>query len=173
MAKSYESMAGKYGNKQGEWSYECPVADFRFLLGVSDVEYSRTERLKKKVFEDPLKEINAAGFGIEMKSQSIKSGRKITDIRIQCKKTAAKVTARRGHKKAEQVELPMDAEAGTSRENKDLNRLREKYPDEFAELYAAELAKEVQFLTENGELKKKLAVAVVLQALQKKHGLVK
>jgi plasmid replication initiation protein len=137
MAKSYESMAGKYGNKVDEYSYEYAIKDFRFILGVSDIEYERIDVLKSKVFEKPIKEINNAGLGLELKSQTIKTGRKITDIRIQCKKTAAKAARKgRGRKKAEQAELPMEDGAAASREGKDLNRLREKYPAEFAELCA-------------------------------------
>jgi plasmid replication initiation protein len=175
IAKSWESEKGKHGNKTDCWYFERSTADFRFILGVPDDAYQRADKFKEKVLDNPLKEINNAGVGLEMKSQSVKTGREVTSYRIDCKKVARKVTARkgRGRKKAEQAELPMEDAVPVSREDKDLNRLREKYPDEFAELYAAELAKEVQFLTENGEMKKKLAVSIALRILQERHGIVK
>jgi plasmid replication initiation protein len=174
MAKSYESMAGKYGNKPGEWSYERPIEDFRFILGVDKTEYSMTQDLKKRVFEIPIKEINSAGLGIELKTQTIKTGRKITDIRIDCKKVAHKVTTRKGKKKvAEASELPLEAGAPASREAKDLARLRAKYPSEFAELYAAETAKETKWLSADSEFKKQAAVIAASVKLRERHGVVK
>jgi plasmid replication initiation protein len=178
MAKSYESMAGKYGNKPGEWSYERPIEDFRFILGVSDSEYiSDNYELKRNVFEKPIKEINNAGFGLELRPQPIKTGRKITDIRIQCKKTTPKVTRRGRKKKAEEtieaLELPVENGSLSSREEKELSRLREKFPGEFAELYAAETAKETKWLATDSEFKKKAAVIAASIRLRERHGLVK
>jgi plasmid replication initiation protein len=176
MAKSYESMAGKYGNKSGEWSYERSIDDFRFILGLSEEDYPETAELRRRAFEQPIKEINSAGLGIELKPQTIKTGRKITDIRIQCKKTAAKVERKGRSKKAvaeTALELPLEAGAPASREEKDLARLRAKYPEEFAELYAAETAKETKWLSADSEFKKQAAVIAASVKLRERHGLVK
>jgi plasmid replication initiation protein len=175
MAKSYESMAGKYGNKPGEWSYERSLKDFRFILGVSEEEYPQTPELKRNVFEKPIKEINAAGLGLELKTQTIKSGRKITDIRIECKKTAPKLPVKRRKKTEASVSLPMPIQDNktASRDDKDLTRLRERFPKEFAELYAEELKKKTDWLDSDSEFKKRAAEVMACMKLRERHGVVK
>jgi plasmid replication initiation protein len=176
IAKSWESEAGKNGNKSDEWYFQYPLDEFRFILGVPTEAYKNIKDLKRRVFENPTKEINSAGLGLDMTPRTIKEGRKVSEIRMNCKKTAAKVERKGlGRKKAvaEALELPLEAGAPASREAKDLARLRAKYPSEFAELYAAATAKETKWLSADSEFKKQAAVIAASVKLRERHGLVK
>jgi plasmid replication initiation protein len=179
-AIGWQSEAGKNGNKQGEWYFKHSLVDWRFIFGVPPGAYKRSDNLKRYVFDEPIREINSAGLGLELKVQTIKTGRKITDIQINCKKVARKVTPckGRGRKKAvaepeTALELPMEVDAPASHEEKELHRLRERYPEEFAELYAAELEKKTDWMAGGGEFKKKAAMVMACMKLRERHGIVK
>jgi plasmid replication initiation protein len=159
-AISWRSEAGKNGNKQGEWYFQYPLDDWRFILGVPPEAYKLFDNLKRFVFEKPIKEINNAGLGLELKTQTIKTGRKVTDIRIDCKKVARKVAPCKGRRCKKAVaaeaalELPMDAGTPASHEEKELRHLSERYPEEFAELYAAEMEKKTDWMAGGGGVQK-------------------
>jgi plasmid replication initiation protein len=177
-AIGWQSEAGKNGNKAGEWYFQHSLVDWRFIFGVPPEAYKRFDNLKRFVFEEPIREINSAGLGIELKTQTIKTGRKVTDIRIDCKKVARKITPCKGQgcKKAdgagEALELPMD-DTPSSREEKELRHLSERYPEEFAELYAAEMEKKTDWMAGGGEFKKTAAMVMACRKLRERHGIVK
>jgi plasmid replication initiation protein len=144
------------------------------MLSVPDDSYPETRDFRKKIVEYPLKELNQAGIGLEITTESIKQGRNLTGIRFNCKKVAKKVRGK-GRKKADADSLeladpnPKTADQRTEKENQ---HLKERYPDEFAKLYAAELANTPQFLR-SGTLGKITAENEVLVKLREKYGIVK
>jgi plasmid replication initiation protein len=176
MAKSYESLGGKDGNYDETWYFERSVQDFRKILGISDDIYPETKRFRQKVIEEPVKEINAAGIGLEITTESIKQGRKLASIRLNCKKTPRTISPKQGRRKKaetpEQVELPgQNPKAENQRQEKELEHLKELYPAEFAELYEEELAK--PFLPFESGFRRLAAEATALGKLKERHSIVK
>jgi hypothetical protein len=149
MAMSYQSMAGKGGNRGETWYFDRDYpGEFRKIMGVEGKDYKDNHDLKRYVIDGPIREINEAGLGVEITPVTIKQGRRIVAIRCDCKKTPRTVKGRN-----QTVELPR-TEPGTpverDREDKELARLRERYPEEFAELYQAALDDRPYFLRKNG-----------------------
>ena len=64
IAKSYESLAGKDGNRQDEWYFERTIQELRKIPGVPEEAYQEIKLLRRKVIEEPMKELNGAGVGI-------------------------------------------------------------------------------------------------------------
>jgi plasmid replication initiation protein len=118
------------------------------MLGVPDEAYPETRDFRKYVVENPVKEINATGIGLEITTEGIKQGRNLKGIRFDCEKAAPTLPAKRGRGRpkktvaASQLELP-EANLKTTklRKEKELAHLKELYPAEFAELYAEGLAR--------------------------------
>ncbi|MDR2793569.1 MAG: replication initiation protein [Treponema sp.] len=176
IAKSWESEKGKNGNKKGMWYFDETIEDFRLIMGIGEDDYKRTDNLKQFVVDRPINEINEAGLGLELKGKSIKSGRNVSGYRVDCKEVARTVTPRKGRKvkgRGIQLALPTSAGQADNRQDRELDRLQERYPNEFAELYAAELDKPSPFMAPNSEFKRHCARAVSLQTLQDRHGIVK
>jgi plasmid replication initiation protein len=176
MAKSYESMAGKDGNESDAWYFERSLNEFRELFGIDSEAYKETRDFRKKVIEEPVKEINQAGIGLEIKSEGIKRGRNLVALRLNCKKAALKAPAKRnrGGKKAEsQLELS-DQNPAKARQEKELEHLKELYPDEFTGLYA-QILEELPYLGGGpGEhIRQSAAELKALEALRERHGIVK
>jgi plasmid replication initiation protein len=172
---SYAFLNGRNGYKPGEWYVQENIEEFRHLLGVPEGTYKENRLFRQKVIEEPIKEINKAGIGLEIKPEGVKEGRNLIAIRLNCKQNARKTAVKkRGRKKAiEQPELPeQNPKMADQREEKELQHLRERYPDEFAELYAAELEKTPHFL-KGGEFSKVAAEGAALVRLREKYGIVK
>jgi hypothetical protein len=149
MAKSYESLAGKDGNQSNTWFFEWTILELRTMLGVPDETYPETKHFRQFVVEQPVKEINAAGIGLEIKTEGIKQGRNLKATRFNCKKAALTLPCKRGWgrpKKAAtasgQLKLPEgNPKTATLRKEKEQAHLKELYPDEFAVLYAEGLSR--------------------------------
>ena len=176
MAKSYESLAGKDGNEKDEWYFERSIPEFRHLFGVPDEAYQETKRFRQFVIENPVKEINNAGIGMEITTEGVKQGRNLKAIRLNCKKTPHKTQVKRGRKKkaetADQIELPeLSNKPDDSRQGKELEHLKELYPAEFAELYQVELAKGPASIPDG--FKQIAAEGSALMQLKERHGIVK
>jgi hypothetical protein len=148
IAKSYESLAGKDGNKIDAWYFEREIQELRLMLGVPDNTYPQTKHFRQFVVENPVKEINKAGIGLEIATEGIKQGRNLKGIRFNCTKTPQKLPIKRGRGRPKktatsdgQLELP-DANPKTARlrGEKELEHLAELHPAEFTELYTAALA---------------------------------
>jgi plasmid replication initiation protein len=176
LAKSYSYLQGRDGNQDNMWYFSYPVEDIRLMLSVPDGSYPETRDLRKYVVEKPLKELNQAGIGLEVTTESIKQGRNLAGIKFNCKKVVKKVIKGKGKKKktgADQLELAdPNPKTVDQREEKENQHLKERYPDEFAELYASELEKTPKFLR-GGELSKITAESEALVKLREKHGIVK
>jgi plasmid replication initiation protein len=175
MAISYESLNGKNGNHDNTWYFERTVKEFREILGISDDTYKETRDFRKKVIEEPVKEINTAGIGLEISTEGVKQGRDLVAIRLNCTKTSRKLSTKGRKKNAAktQLELPeASPKAVVEREEKELEHLKELYPEEFATLYTDELSKP-SFLPPTSEFRKKATEITVLAQLREKYGIVK
>jgi hypothetical protein len=178
MAMSYRSLSGAGGNGRGGWYFERGFPDeIRRVMGVKKDAYKDNHVLKQKVIENPVKEINKAGVGLEITPETVKQGRRIVAIRFYCKQIGR--PADFGKEKAEKRKdgvsaaplLPEPApRAEQERDDKELERLKELYPKEFAELYQAAADSRPAFLrgTDTGLL---LAERRALLELRERHGI--
>jgi plasmid replication initiation protein len=179
MAESYASLKGKDGNAEMEWYFERSILDLRFMLGVDDTTYKETKRFRQFAVENPVKELNAAGIGVEIKTESIKKGRTLASIRFGCKRTPKTPSKKpRGRKKktetssdAGQPGLPFTEDEWT-RENKELQHLKERYPEEFAERFKAAMESCPAFMVKTN-LGAAFAENRALMELREKYGIVK
>ena len=178
LAKSYESLAGKDGNQSETWYFERTLKELREALGVDPDSYKETRDFRRYVVENPVKEINGAGIGLEIQSEGVKQGRNLIAIRLNCKQTTRKAPAKRGRpgkKAVSHPELPdMRSRNDASREEKELEHLRELYPDEFTELFEKELEKRPVFAGNAGaDFRRAAAEISALKTLRERHGIVK
>jgi hypothetical protein len=176
IAMSYAFMKGKNGNSPDAWYYERTIQDLRKLFDLSNDTYQETREFRKFVVEKPVHEINNAGIGLEIKTESVKTGRKLTAIRFNCKKINRTIPVKRKSKKTAattaQLELPeLSPKTEHDREAKELEHLRDMYPEEFALLYAEELAKPHPIPPANG-FRKIAAEAAAKTRLREKYGIV-
>lgn len=176
LAKSYESLAGKDGNQNDVWYFERTVEDLRLMLGIPAHTYSETKRFRQKVIEEPVKEINEAGIGVEITTEGVKHGRRLAAIRLNCKKTARKTPVKRGlRKKAENptgLDLPEQRlKTERRREEKEKQHLQELYPEAFAALYEEGLSKTPVWAPEG--LRRISAEGYALSKLKEYRGIVK
>jgi plasmid replication initiation protein len=172
MAMSYRSLAGKNGNRDKAWYFERGFPDeIRYIMGIGEEAYKDNHVFKQKVIENPINEINKAGLGLAIKPTTVKQGRQIVAIRFECT-SASRSAKRRKRGIKEVIALPeLAPNAETQREEKELEHLRELYPDEFAELYEAELSRAPSYL-HNG-FKQIAAEGSALMQLRERHGIVK
>jgi plasmid replication initiation protein len=174
MAMSYKSLAGKKGNRGETWYFERGFPDeIRKVMGVAENAYKDNHLLKQYVIEGPVREINEAGIGLKITPTTIKKGRRIVAVRFYCKPAPRPV---RGQKRIKAAELPLipeaEIKAEEDREDKELARLREQYPEEFAERYQAALDSRPAFLKRcgNGVI---FSEQRALLELRDKYGIVK
>jgi len=172
MAMSYKSLAGKNGNQVETWYFERGFPDeIRIIMGVGKETYKDNHLLKQYVIDNPIKEINKAGIGVEIQPTSVKQGRRIVAIRFYCKQ-AQSGTGGRSRRTKELIPLEqIFPRAGDSREEKELDHLKELYPEEYATLYELEMKNAPSYITE--ELKPIAAEGSALMQLKARHGIVK
>jgi plasmid replication initiation protein len=177
LAKSYSYLSGQDGNQDNMWYFVYAVEELRMMMSVPDGSYPETRDLRKYVIEKPLEELNQAGIGLEVTTESIKRGRALTGIKFNCAKVARKVQAKGkgGKKKGEnQLELPEgNPKLDRAREEKELEHLKERYPAEFATLYEAALEATPKPFSKTDFMSKVAAEGVALDSLRKKYGIVK
>jgi plasmid replication initiation protein len=177
LAKSYSYLNGQDDNQDNMWYFVYAVEELRMMLSVPDGSYPETRDFRKKVIEYPLKELNHAGIGLEITTESIKQGRKLTGIKFNCTKVARKVSAKgKGRKKksADQLEVPeQNPKLADQRKEKELEHLKERYPDEFAALYEAALEATPKPFSKTNLMSKVAAEGAALNSLRKKYGIVK
>jgi plasmid replication initiation protein len=174
MAKSYESLEGKDGNPGGSWYFERTIPEFRELFAVPEGAYPETKHFRQFVIEEPVKEINAAGIGVALKTEGIKQGRNLKALRLTCQQAPRTAAPKRGKRKTvppPELPDPNPKRAGEHTQ-KELEHLKERYPDEFADLYTAELAKP-SWLPVDSEVRKQAAQGAATTRLHKKYGIVK
>jgi hypothetical protein len=107
----------------------------------------------------------------------VKDGRNLTGIRLNCKQKAHAVAVRKpGRKKpqGEKLEIPEgNPKLAKEREEKELQYLKERYPDEFAALYAVALEATPKPFSKTDFMSKVAAEGAALGSLRKKYGIVK
>lgn len=141
MAKSYESLAGKNGNREKCWFFERSIAELRKILGVEDGIYPMTADFRRYVIEGPVKEINEAGLGLAVVLEYIKKGRTLAAVRFSCQKDVRLVKGRR-KKSAEALSVSeSDPREAQTREEKEQEHLKKRYPDEYVRLVEEERGK--------------------------------
>ena len=171
MAMSYRSLQGKKGNNAQSWYFERPIPELRMIMGVPEKAYKETRDFRQKVIENPIKEINKAGIGVEITPETIKQGRKLVAIRFDCKKAPRTARGKRAGEK-EAVPLPEpNPKTEDLLEEKELEHLKELYPVEFADLYETELAKAPPYIPEG--FKQIGAEGSALMQLKARYGIVK
>ncbi|MDR0553473.1 MAG: replication initiation protein [Treponema sp.] len=175
IALSYKSLQGKEGNAENAWYIERTLEELRKLFGIQADEYQETYVFRRKVIEGPVREINDAGIGVKIKTESIKKGRNIAGFRFACE-TVAKTTEkkRQGRSTRVAVALPEPRTAmHESKIEKENQLLRERYPQAFADLYKKALAELPTFGRDSGEsLRKRAAEGKAINELRVMHGIV-
>jgi plasmid replication initiation protein len=169
LAISYSSLQGKHGNADQTWYIDKTLDELRKLFGIGPDEYHENREFRRKVIESPIREINNAGIGVEIKTESIKKGRNLAGIRFDCKKVARTTKKRKG-KKAAALPEPNPKTADNKTE-KELEHLKERFPDEFAVLYEERFVKLPEWVPES--LRQVSAEAHALEILKQRHGIVK
>jgi hypothetical protein len=126
MAMSYEGMAGKGGNKPGEWYLDLQFDYLRHIFGIGDNQYKAKKDLRVYVVDNPVREINEAGIGIRIDCDYDKwrRGRRLDGVRLLCRLVGR--------------DEPRPVHPATAAE-RDAQGLREKYPDEWERLCYEEL----------------------------------
>jgi plasmid replication initiation protein len=172
IAISYSSLQGKNGNDSQAWYFERNLEELRKLFGIAPGEYPENWEFRRRVIEDPVREINDAGIGVQIRPQSIKKGRVIMGFRFECEsaaKTAKKKRVKQGEPPAKLPE-PNPRTAG-DRLEKEKERLKERYPEEFAAFYEEGKAKAPEWVSE--KLRLASAGEYAAEKLKAKHGIVK
>lgn len=169
-------MMGSGGNRAEAWYFERDFPDeIRLVMGVKENDYKDNHLLKQKVIDKPVKEINAAGLGLEIKPVTVKQGRRIVAIRFDCVVVpkSKKIKGKDQKTSAEAPALPApESRAEQDREEKELRRLKERYPEEFAERFKAAMDDRPAFL-QNRNIGAVFAEERALRELRDKHGIVK
>lgn len=87
MVMTYAGMAGKNGNRQGEWYHpELSIGALRQLLLIPENQYPRTANFRARVIDDPIKEINQADLGIEITPVYKRRRRYLRGVEWHCRK---------------------------------------------------------------------------------------
>jgi plasmid replication initiation protein len=173
LAISYASLQGKDGNEDHSWYIARTLEELRKMFGIAAGEYKENREFHRKVIEGPIREINNAGIGVEIKSESIKKGRSLAGIQFNCKKVPRTTTKKRrmkaSAKPAEQD--PRNIEGKAEKENQ---RLKERYIEEFTALYDKALEELPRLGGNVGESFRKMATEQkILETLRERHGIVK
>jgi plasmid replication initiation protein len=179
IALSFAYLKGKQGNKDAAWYFQWPIEELRQILGVPEDAYKETHLFKQKVIDGPIREINNAGLGLAINIERVTQGRFLVALRFDCEQTPRRLVIKGKNGKnvkktsSTTLELPYEnPKIAKLREEKELLHLKERYPDEFATLYAAEQEKSPSFLKGSG-FSKIAAEAEALTKLREKHGIAK
>jgi plasmid replication initiation protein len=134
IAVSYSSLAGKNGNAAGCWYFEREITELRTLFAVGTAKYKATKDFRKNVIDIPVKEINKADIGIEITAEYKRMGKFLHSVCFHCERKP----------RAKSASLLID-DRRESLEEKELEKLKKLYPDEYAELFKAEMEKKEPF----------------------------
>jgi plasmid replication initiation protein len=141
MAMSYSSLAGHNGNKPGAWYYERTPAEIRELMNMDPEKYKEMADFRKRIVEDPCKEINQANIGLTIAPEYKRKGRNLVGVRFNCEKTPKQVTRKR-KKAADTPGTPTEnPKIARLLETKEATHLKKLYPEEYAAIFQEEYAK--------------------------------
>jgi plasmid replication initiation protein len=130
LAKSYESLAGQYGNPAGTWYFERTPEEMRKLLGIGAGEYAKVHDFKRYALERPIMELNISNLGITLKLETVKRGRAIQKFRFFCEK--ARRTVGSGGKASASGS---EGRISETLAEKELDHVAVLYSEEYAEVY--------------------------------------
>lgn len=150
-------LAGKGGNKPGEWFFDTSIADFRRHLGIHETEYPRPGNLRVRVIDAPVEEINRANLGLRVTVEYGRNGKFLTSIRFLCK-----------------LENPSEPKAvnpsPATESEKEALKLRKKYAAEWDLEYQRLLKEEDLFGFGETVSKEEMASAGADKSLLKRYG---
>lgn len=131
LAMSYAGFAGKNGNKEKCWYFEREVGELRELFVIGDNKYKLTRDFRVFVVDQPIAELNAADVGFKIDIEYLRKGKHLTGFRFCCQFES----------NTERV-ATQPAETLTEKENE---KLKLKYPDEWEQFYQEELKQKQLF----------------------------
>jgi len=117
-------FAGQGGNRAGEWFVDLDFALLRTLFMIDPKEYKDTWSLRRRVVDDPIREINGAGLGLRITTDydHFRRGRTLSGVRLRVKMT------RPGEPREVSPATPTESAAAS---------LIDQYPEEYAKHLAA------------------------------------
>jgi hypothetical protein len=142
--QSYESLKGQKGNKNEHWFIMKEIKDIRSLFRL-EKGYERTESLKRKVIEEPIKEINDSKIGIKLEVEYIpdeKDKRRLEKIKIRAKrlKKREKITIKYESTTEEGNKIEVSQEIGLPNKSEHIIKADESDFKEFLKSRGAESA---------------------------------
>lgn len=127
---SYAGNKGINGNKKGTWYFEYTIEQLRQLFVIDDSKYKRMTDFTRRIVYDPIELLNKAKVGFEIDPQPIKRGKNLIAFHFVCTETEPE-----GRKKLlKNTVSSRDEENKIQEEQKKMEALKEKYPDEFMAL---------------------------------------
>jgi plasmid replication initiation protein len=85
LVMSYKGFEGKGGNRSGEWFFEKTPEEIRLLLGIRSDQYPRTNNLRARCVDAPVKQINDAEIGLRIDMDYKKRGKVLKAFKFNCK----------------------------------------------------------------------------------------
>lgn len=84
IVSSFMGLAGKGGNKPGQWFYEISVAELRRVFKLLPTEYKATKELRRNVVDKPVEEINRLDLGLKIAMDYKYQGRNLVGFKFNC-----------------------------------------------------------------------------------------
>lgn len=116
--------AGKGGNQPDEWFVQLHFSTLRAMFKIDPKEYKATNDLRKRVIDQPVREINEADLGIriECEYESMRHGRTLLGVFLRCRKVAR--------------DEPRPVFPATQSESEEAE-LKTRHPEKFEEILAS------------------------------------
>jgi plasmid replication initiation protein len=77
-------LAGKDGNKPGEFFFDMTIEEIRGILSIAPHEYKATAELRRRAVELPISEINHLNCGLSIEVEPHRRGKFLTGFRFLC-----------------------------------------------------------------------------------------
>jgi plasmid replication initiation protein len=124
IALSFSGLAGKNGNEKDKWYFALSLPEMREYFKIDQRKYKLTNAFKNRIIDQPIEEINAAEIGIRIEPEYIRKGKFLIGAKFNCR------WLRQGE--------PVPVDPATESE-KEAEKLKKKYPEEFEIFYQEEL----------------------------------
>lgn len=137
IALSFRGFEGKSGNKKNHWYFEMSIKKIREVFQLDNNEYTgRMNNFTTKVVENPIQEVNEK-TELTIRTEKVKEGKTVLGFRFHCtmKTESVKIT------KTDDPELRTE-KAKINDEQKELERYKRQYPEEWANTLAIVQAQE-------------------------------
>jgi plasmid replication initiation protein len=125
-AMSSSGLAGKRGNKRGEWFFELSIDMIRELFDIDAAKYKLTSNFRTFVIDEPLDDLNAADIGLQIEAKYAREGKRLVGARFNCRLATPGKQAPIPRKRAKAPELTQE-----ERYKIYLDYLIANYKDEF------------------------------------------